>query len=58
MAYHMSIKNYCITINLMITKNKNDLSSIKIKDFLIQDNNFTNIDLKLITIAFKIKNKN
>jgi hypothetical protein len=54
----MSIKNHCITINLIITENKNDLSSIEVKDFLRQDKNFTNIDLKLRTIAFKIKNKN
>jgi hypothetical protein len=31
----------------MITENKNDLSSIKVKDFLRQDKNFTNIDLKI-----------
>jgi hypothetical protein len=54
----MSIKNHCITINLIITENKNDLSSIEVKDFLRQDKNFTNIDLKLRTIAFKIKNIN
>jgi hypothetical protein len=54
----MLIKNHCITINLMIIENKNDLSSIKVKDFLRQDNNFINIDLKLRTIALKIKNRN
>jgi hypothetical protein len=42
----------------MITENKNDLSSIKVKKFLRQDKNFTNINLKLRSIAFKIKNKN
>jgi hypothetical protein len=31
----------------MITENKNDLSSIKVKGFLRQDKNFTNIDLKI-----------
>ena len=30
----------------MITENKNDLSSIKVKDFLRQDKNFTNIDFE------------
>ena len=28
----------------MITKNKNDLSSIEAKDFLTQEKNFTNFD--------------
>ena len=42
----------------MITENNNYLSSIKVKDFLRRDNNFTNIDLKLRTIAFKTKNIN
>ena len=54
----MSIKNHYITINLIVTKNKNDFSSKKVKDFLRQDKNFTNIDLKLRTIVFKIKHKN
>ena len=35
----------------MITKNENELISINAKDFLRQDKNFTNIDLKT-------KNKN
>jgi hypothetical protein len=55
---HMLIENHCITINLIITENKNYLSSIEVKDFLRQNKNFTNIDLKLRTIAFKIKNIN
>jgi hypothetical protein len=42
----------------MITENKNDLSSIKVKDFLRQNNNFINIDFKLRTITLKIKNRN
>jgi hypothetical protein len=42
----------------MIIENKNDLSSIKVKDFLRQYKNFTNIELKSRTIAFKIKNRN
>ena len=42
----------------MITENKNDMSSIKVKDFLRQGKNFTNINSKLRTIAFKIKNIN
>ena len=53
----MSIKNYCITINLIIIENKNDLSSIKLKDFLGQDKHFTNIDMKIKNNCIKIKNK-
>ena len=41
---YMSIENHCITIILTITENKNELSSIKVKDFPRQDKNFTNID--------------
>jgi hypothetical protein len=41
---HMSIKTHYITIIPIITENKNDLSSIKVKYFLRQDKNFTNID--------------
>jgi hypothetical protein len=44
---HMSIKTHYIIIIPIITENKNDLSSIKVKYFLRQDKNFTNIDFEI-----------
>jgi hypothetical protein len=41
---HMPIKTHYIAIIPIITENKNNLSSIKVKYFLRHDKNFTNID--------------